>query len=806
MFVTEKFFLSILAMCIACGMSTSVTADTYSWDGGSAIDSRWSSVTNWSTDVAPVSASNTVVTMEGQLRRDSTNDFSSPFLLNRLEFINDSSSGSNPGFVVRGAKLKFVKDGDTQPYFYSNRQGGNYIYSDIEIPAGTTLEMNFTTYGVNFYGVISGEGGIDRIACDGGIDNLANGNNSFSGGLTVRGTDKNWQRVNVTASGAMGTGPVNLYGGTLSTSYANPGGLVFKGTTTHTNDFYVYEDSPVFAGYPTGSDVVTLEGDMALGASTVWLRGGGSGEISGAVSGEGPAAFKKVDGGTWTLSGANTFTGSVTITDGTLALGSASALEPAVSVTIEGGSTYDLGGFTVTNGAVALDSGIIKNGTLAAASYAVTDSGYVSASLSGFAGLVKSGTGTLTLRDKHTFTGDLVVEEGVVEVEPEPAPGSALWLDAANLESMAKNSNGSGGTPSQGDYVRYWKSQSSDMWVSGDNPPTYQTNVVNGLPALYFAADTLGFSTNIPAQESTAFIVYLYDNPTGHWKNPIDCANDGSGQAYLHMINNLDNRCLTRGGGAIVINSPHSATNWAVQTVQMHAGDYRLWVNEDEYGPHTSTLGFYPFGAISAGSINGYFCEVLIYTNEISAVDRTNTIRYLRRKWLGEGEFPAVESQLASGISADVRSDALLDLYGGVQSLSDLKGSGKLTNSLVTVTGVLTPGDSETTADTLSIVGDLTLADGAECSFDYVSSTPDTVAVTGNLNVEGVNTLQVSLHGQDAPEEMVLFTFGSISGEEYLSDWIISGDDLKPYSTHVKRVGNTLVMTAHTSGTLILLR
>ena len=344
------------------------------------------------------------------------------------------------------------------------------------------------------------------------------------------------------------------------------------------------------------------------------------------------------------------------------------------------------------------------------------------------------------------------------------------------------------------------------MWVSGDNPPVYHTNVVNGLPALYFESDTLGFSTNIPAQESTAFIVYRYDNPTGHWKNPINCVNDGSEEQYLHMINSQDNRCLTRGGGAIIIDSPHSATNWAVQTVQMHAGDYRLWVNEDEYGPHTSTLEFFPFGAISASSINGYYCEVLIYTNEISAVDRTNTIRYLRRKWLTEGEFPAVESQLSSGISADVRSDALLDLYGGIQTFSDLKGSGKLTNALVTVTGSLTPGDSDSTADTLTVVGDLALADGSECIFDYVASSPDTVAVSGTLTVEGTNTLHVSLYGQDAPEEMTLFTFGSISGEEHLSDWIIEGDDLKPYSTRVKRIGNILVMTAHTSGTLILLR
>lgn len=792
-------------ICVA-GISGLAWAETFVWDGGSLIDNNWSSATNWSTDVAPASASNTIIKIEGHTQRNSMQDIADPFVLNRLEFINDSSTNVNYGFTVQGAKLRFEAENNNQPCVYTDRNGGNLIENDIEIPAGATLKMHFTTYGVLFRGVISGEGGIDKLANDGGIDELSNSANSFSGGLTVRANNSSWQRVNIKASGAMGTGPVNLYGGTLNTSLANPGGLVFQNTTTHTNQFFVYKDSAIFAGYPDEMSSVTLNGDMELNSFALWLRGGGFGEIGGVVSGTGVNALNKVDPGTWTLSGANTFTGRVTISKGALKLGAATALKPTVPVVIEGGSTYDLGGFSVTNGAVALNAGSIVNGTLVGTSYIVNDSGLISASLAGPSGLVKRGPGTLALQGTHAFGGALSVEGGVVKMKPQPAKGSALWLDASDLRSMAKNQDGTGGVPSHGNLVPYWRSQSKDMWVASDSPPVYHTNVVNGLPALLFDRRNLNFSTMLPAQESTAFIVYRYDNPKGNWENPINGATVYPGREFLHMINNKDNRCLTRGGGAISIDSPHSATNWSVQAVQMHAGDYRLWVNEDEYGPNTSTLEFQPFNSIGTASIKGYYCEVLIYTNEVSAVDRTNTIRYLRRKWLGEGDLPAIMDQLAPGVMAQINAGTLLDLGGGVQSFSSLQGEGKVTNAAVRVTGTLMPGDTDAAAGVLTVAGDLKLAEGATNVFDYVAATPDTVVVTGALSVEGANTLIVSLDGQQPPEQMTLFTFGSMVGEEFLSTWIIKGEELRPYSTRIKRVENTLVMTFYRNGTTIMVR
>ncbi|MDD2599637.1 MAG: autotransporter-associated beta strand repeat-containing protein [Kiritimatiellae bacterium] len=789
---------------VAVVLPGGLCADTYTWDGGSLIDGNWSSVTNWSGDlVAPVSASNTTVKLDGILRVAQAQDIAAPFLLNRLEMLDGPVAGVKPGFNISGSPLRFVADGAIQPVFYFTRNGTGSIHNDIEIAAGTTLSVHFTTYGVHFHGVISGGGGIDKLATDGGIDGLYNGNNSFAGGLTVRAADSNWKKVNVHASGAMGTGSVNLYGGTMNPIYPSPGGLVFFNTTTHTNQFKLFQNSPIFAGEPLKSANVTLNGDVDLNTSAIWLRGGGVGVINGVISEGGADAIHKIDSGKWTLAGANSFTGHVTISGGTLALGAANSLRAQVPVTVSDG-IWDLGGFSITNGAVALGSGSIVNGELVGASYAASGSGYVSATLGGAGGLVKSGPGKLTLQGIHTFTGPLAVEQGAVEIMVSPAPGSALWLDAADLKSMAKNGDGSGGVPAPGNTVGYWKSKSGSGWASSSQKPVYQTNVVHGMPALLFNNVTLNLNTNMPAQESTAFIVYRYNNPNGNWKNPLNSSKTLGD--HLHMINNKDNRCLTRSGGAIAIDSPSSATSWAVQTVQMHAGDYRLWVNEDEYGPNTSSLNFAPFTAISDVNIVGYYCEILVYTNSLTVAERVNTIRYLRRKWLGEGDLPAINNQLAPEVAAEVKAGALLDLAGGLQTFASLKGSGTLASSTVTVTGLLSPGDAGAAAGTLSINGNLTLAVGATNVFNYVAATSDAVAVSGVLAVQGANTVELLLNGETPPAQIPLFSFGSITGEEFLNTWTIVGDGLAPYSAKIKRVENSLVLTLYPSGTLFMLR
>jgi autotransporter-associated beta strand protein len=403
-------------------------AETYTWDGGGTND-NWSTSENWDPDGSvPVSASNTIVQLDGSVRTSQTQDVADPFILNRLEFLNNWTTKS--AFTLSGGQLQVVTNGTTQPLFYLNRDATCVMNNPIEIPADTTLNMEFTTYGLSLTGIISGEGAIDKQNQDGGL-NLYNGTNSFSGGLTIRAKDKNWCKVNINASGAMGTGPVSLYGGTLSTSWGSPGGLIFNSTTVHTNPISLFQDSPIFVGMPNGTATVTLNGDLSLNTYTLHLRGGGTGTINGNIAGSGANAITKSDPGFWTLSGTNTFTGRVTVGDGTLKLGVAEALNPTIPLTVTGG-LLDLNGYTVTNSGVTLSGGTINNGTLYATSTSTLIGGTMLVPLTGPAGLTKSETNTLVMSTANTYEGSTTVSAGTLQFAKRIAlynGDTAQWTD-----------------------------------------------------------------------------------------------------------------------------------------------------------------------------------------------------------------------------------------------------------------------------------------------------------------------------------------------------------------------------------------
>jgi autotransporter-associated beta strand protein len=262
---------------------------------------------------------------------------------------------------------------------------------------------------------------------------LENGANSFSGGLTVRAKDKDWCKVNIQASGAMGAGPVHLYGGTLATTFKDPGGLIFNNSTSHTNPISLFQDSPIFAGMTNSrTTAVTLNGDLSLNAYRLHLRGGGTGTINGSISGSGVHALTKSDPGLWTLSGANTFTGRVTVSGGVLKLGQPEALSPSVPLTVTGG-LLDLNGYTVTNGGVTLSGGAISNGSLYATAESSLSGGALLAPLSGPAGLTKSGTDTLVLSATNTYAGATTVNAGTLRFAQRVSlygGDTAQWTDA----------------------------------------------------------------------------------------------------------------------------------------------------------------------------------------------------------------------------------------------------------------------------------------------------------------------------------------------------------------------------------------
>jgi fibronectin-binding autotransporter adhesin len=156
---------------------------------------------------------------------------------------------------------------------------------------------------------------------------------------------------------------------------------------------------------------------------TLTTGDGDNDTISGVISGAGN--LTKVGSGTLTLTGDNTFTGTLTVTLGTVVLNDAdgdtgTVLSDSASVTVNGG-TVTVSDTSETVSTVTQSSGTI-NGLL------ISSSGYsyapaegvtltISEVLSGSGGLTMSGAGTLVLTATNTFTGNITISAGTLKID-----------------------------------------------------------------------------------------------------------------------------------------------------------------------------------------------------------------------------------------------------------------------------------------------------------------------------------------------------------------------------------------------------
>ncbi|MBM4155677.1 MAG: hypothetical protein FJ221_11715 [Lentisphaerae bacterium] len=159
-----------------------------------------------------------------------------------------------------------------------------------------------------------------------------------------------------------------------------------------------------------------------LTAGNLLLRGNGSGEIGGVISGA-RTIFKSGAGatnaGTWTLSGMNTYSGATTIAAGTLRvsteanLGTTPSTYVAAQLSLRGGLLQNTASMSIsTNRGVTL--GTLGGGFDTDPGTTMT----VESIVAGVAGnpLYKTGAGALVLNANNTYAGDTLVSNGALRV------------------------------------------------------------------------------------------------------------------------------------------------------------------------------------------------------------------------------------------------------------------------------------------------------------------------------------------------------------------------------------------------------
>ena len=286
----------------------------------------------------------------------------------------------------------------------------------LTIGFGSGLNTNGTA-NANFAGVISGAGGLTK---DDTSTQILSGANTFLGNVNVNGGILSLQN---------GAAIANSVAVTVTT----PGILNLINSET--------------IGSLAGTGNVTLNANL--------LTTGGnntSTTFSGVMSGNGAASLIKTGTGTFTLSGANTFTGTAVVNNGVLQLQNGAAIADTVAVTVTSPGSLDLLnsetiGSLVGSGNTTLNANTLTTG---GNNTSTTYSGVMSGN--GAASLIKTGTGTFTLTGANTFTGTAVVNNGVLQLQngaaiadtvavTVTAPGSLDLLNSETIGSLAGNGN-----------------------------------------------------------------------------------------------------------------------------------------------------------------------------------------------------------------------------------------------------------------------------------------------------------------------------------------------------------------------------
>ncbi|WP_404361261.1 autotransporter domain-containing protein [Methylotuvimicrobium sp. KM1] len=183
--------------------------------------------------------------------------------------------------------------------------------------------------------------------------------------------------------------------------------------------------SPTVSKFTLAAQNAFLTGNQTLTATdfNYDMQAGG---VDATLSGD--IGLDKTTGGTVTLSGNNTYTGTTTVSEGVLALGADDIFADNSTLLINGGELA-LGNFNDTFAGVTLASGSISgSGTLTSNSTFNLQSGSIDAVLAGSDGATKTTDGIVMLNVNNTYTGTTTVSEGVLALGADD-----IFADNSNL-------------------------------------------------------------------------------------------------------------------------------------------------------------------------------------------------------------------------------------------------------------------------------------------------------------------------------------------------------------------------------------
>ena len=410
---------------------------------------------------------------------------------------------------------------------------------------------------------------------------MSNANSSYDG--TVALTSGTLQVG--AASDALGTGYVDLNGGTIESTVA--GGAVLSN-----------------AGYTLGNDVTVAGSDgltFGTGSSSFTLGGGNVLTLSNSgttifttdISGAGAITQTA---GTVKLQGSNSYTGATTVSGGTLSVQNVNGLGNGTSdssgVSVANGATLDFdfngtlgnstaaigltgsaaitgSGTATVNNAVSLGSSSTLGGT-----GTLTLGGTVSDGGNGYA-LTKTGSGTLQLSGANTYTGGTTINAGTLEADSANALSTSGAITVNNSATIGINANATLGNSST---ITLNNSAGLEVMGAPGSVNTLNNNITLGANS----------TATISAQSGTTLI--LGSSVNGANATPIL---NLSGTGNIHLVGDIG---TTQQVASLTSSAPLTILGSTIETV----GDQTYTVSPITLGNDASYIS--DTGNISFGS------------------------------------------------------------------------------------------------------------------------------------------------------------------------------------------------------------
>ncbi|GAB7491407.1 hypothetical protein Bwad001_01300 [Bilophila wadsworthia] len=461
---------------------------------------------------------------------------------------------------------------------------GNANIGELDsTPTGSALSgvtVNTNANNVSFDGVISGSGSITKT---GAGTLILSGTNTYSGGTTISaGTLKG----NIASGTDLSIAASAIYDGdnkARSVGGLNGAGKILNtnGLTVQSGDFAGIIDNSNTSLLKNGAGTLTLTGnnaytgsttisegtlkgsiasgtDLSIAASAIYdgdnkarsvggLNGGGkilntdgltvqSGDFAGIIDNSN-TSLTKTGAGTLTLTGNNAYTGSTTISDGTLKgnIASGTDLSIADSATYDGDNkARSVGGLNGDGKILNTDGLTVQNGTFGG----VIDNSNTS--------LTKTGAGTLTLTRNNAYTGGTTISEGTLKGNI--ASGTDLSIadsatyDGANkarsvggLNGGGKILNTNGLTVQSGDFAGIIDNSNTSLLKTGAGTLTLSgTNTYTGMTTV--RSGTLALGSDLTSNQLTLYGGTVFDRGSHNHSldNGILSVNGANGQSAMY--------------------------------------------------------------------------------------------------------------------------------------------------------------------------------------------------------------------------------------------------------------------------------